>query len=141
MAQAEWVARVDLAAAYRLAALNGWDDTIHTHISATVPGEPDAYLINPFGLLFDEVCASNLVKVSVRGDKLDDSPHPVTTLAPGQPDRFCHPRRGTRGAPRCRLCAASAYPLGHGLVHAARWPASHQPGRDALARTPRAPRV
>lgn len=77
MAQAEWVARVDLAAAYRLAALNGWDDTIHTHISATVPGEPDAYLINPFGLLFDEVCASNLVKVSVRGDKLDDSPHPV----------------------------------------------------------------
>jgi ribulose-5-phosphate 4-epimerase/fuculose-1-phosphate aldolase len=73
----EQAARVDLAAAYRLAALDGWDDTIHTHISATVPGEPGAYLINPFGLLFDEVCASNLVKVSVRGEKLDDSPHAV----------------------------------------------------------------
>ncbi len=73
----EWAARVDLAAAYRLAALNGWDDTIHTHISATVPGAPQAYLINPFGLLFEEVCASNLVKVSVHGEKLDDSPHPV----------------------------------------------------------------
>lgn len=73
----EWSARVDLAAAYRLAALNGWDDTIHTHISATVPGEPDAYLINPFGLLFDEVCASNLVKVNVQGEKLGDSPHAV----------------------------------------------------------------
>jgi ribulose-5-phosphate 4-epimerase/fuculose-1-phosphate aldolase len=70
---------VDLAAAYRLAALNGWDDTIHTHISATVPGEPQAYLINSFGLLFDEVRASNLVKVSVRGEKLDDSPHAVNS--------------------------------------------------------------
>lgn len=74
---AEQAARVDLAAAYRLAALNGWDDTIYTHISAAVPGEEGVYLINPFGLLFDEVCASNLVKVNTRGEKLDDSPYDV----------------------------------------------------------------
>jgi len=77
MTEAEQATRVDLAAAYRLAALNGWDDTIYTHISAAVPGEAGAYLINPYGLLFEEVCASNLVKVNTRGEKLDDSPHPV----------------------------------------------------------------
>ncbi|MBU0589811.1 MAG: class II aldolase/adducin family protein [Gammaproteobacteria bacterium] len=74
---AEQAVRVNLAAAYRLAALNGWDDTIYTHISAAVPGEEGVYLINPFGLLFDEVCASNLVKVNTRGEKLDDSPYDV----------------------------------------------------------------
>jgi len=74
---AEWATRVDLAAAYRLAALNGWDDTIYTHISAAVPDEPGAYLINPYGLLFEEVCASNLVKVDTQGRKLDDSPYAV----------------------------------------------------------------
>lgn len=53
--------RVDLAAAYRLAALAGWDDTVYTHLSARVPGRSGVYLINEFGLGFDEVCASNLV--------------------------------------------------------------------------------
>lgn len=77
MTDAERATRIDLAAAYRLAARNGWDDTIYTHISAAVPGEEGAYLINPYGLLFEEVCASNLVKVDTRGRKLDDSPHPV----------------------------------------------------------------
>lgn len=77
ISDAEWATRVDLAAAYRLAALNGWDDTIYTHISAAVPDEPGVYLINPYGLLFEEVCASNLVKVNTRGQKLDDSPHSV----------------------------------------------------------------
>lgn len=77
MTDAEHATRIDLAAAYRLAARNGWDDTIYTHISAAVPGEEGAYLINPYGLLFEEVCASNLVKVDTRGRKLDDSPHPV----------------------------------------------------------------
>jgi ribulose-5-phosphate 4-epimerase/fuculose-1-phosphate aldolase len=77
MSEAERATRVDLAAAYRLAALNGWDDTIYTHISAAVPGEEGAYLINPYGLLFSEVTASNLVKVDTQGRKLDDSPHAV----------------------------------------------------------------
>jgi ribulose-5-phosphate 4-epimerase/fuculose-1-phosphate aldolase len=63
--------RVDLAAAYRLAALAGWDDTVYTHLSAAVPGEPGLYLINEFGLGFDEVCASNLVKVDLHGRVVD----------------------------------------------------------------------
>ena len=69
--------RVDLAAAYRLAALNGWDDTVYTHFSAIVPGEPGVYLINAFGLGFDEVRASNLVKVDVAGRVIDGSGRPV----------------------------------------------------------------
>ena len=55
--------RIDLAAAYRLASQRGWDDTIYTHLSASVPGEPGHYLINPFGARFDEITASSLVKV------------------------------------------------------------------------------
>jgi ribulose-5-phosphate 4-epimerase/fuculose-1-phosphate aldolase len=65
--------RTDLAAAFRLAALNGWDDTVYTHLSASVPGEPGTYLINPFGLMFDEVTASNLVKVDRTGRVVDGS--------------------------------------------------------------------
>lgn len=65
---AEWQARVDLAACYQLCALYGWDDGIYTHISATVPGEPGHYLINPFGMRFNEVRASNLVKVDGDGN-------------------------------------------------------------------------
>ena len=65
--------RIDLAAAYRLAALNGWDDTVYTHLSASVPGQPGVYLINEFGLGFDEVRASDLVKVDVAGRVVDGS--------------------------------------------------------------------
>jgi len=65
--------RIDLAAAYRLAALQGWDDTIYTHLSAAVPGEPGVYLINAFGLCFEEVTASNLVKVNLQGEVVDGS--------------------------------------------------------------------
>jgi ribulose-5-phosphate 4-epimerase/fuculose-1-phosphate aldolase len=64
----EWVTRVHLAACYRLCALNQWDDLIYTHISAAIPGEPDHYLINPFGMQFDEITASNLLKVNLRGE-------------------------------------------------------------------------
>ncbi len=65
--------RSDLAAAFRLAALNGWDDTIYTHLSASVPGEPGVYLLNEFGLGFEEVTASSLVKVDVAGRVVDGS--------------------------------------------------------------------
>jgi ribulose-5-phosphate 4-epimerase/fuculose-1-phosphate aldolase len=65
--------RADLAAAYRLAALNGWDDTVYTHLSATVPGEPGHYLINPFGALFEEITAGDLVKVNLQGQVVDGS--------------------------------------------------------------------
>ncbi len=77
VSDAEWNARLDLAAAYRLSAQRGWDDIIFTHISVSVPDEPGAYLINPYGYLFEEVCASNLVKVNTRGEKLDDVPFSV----------------------------------------------------------------
>jgi len=69
--------RIDLAAAYRMAALNGWDDTVYTHLSASVPGEPGHYLLNPFGATFDEITASSLVKVNVRGEVVDGSNSPV----------------------------------------------------------------
>lgn len=73
----EWKTRVDLAAAYRLVAANGWDDLIFTHISARVPGTEDEFLINPFGLMFDEVTASNLVKINGKGEKVSPSPYAV----------------------------------------------------------------
>lgn len=73
----EWQVRVDLAAAYRLVALFKWDDLIFTHISARVPGQGHAFLFNPYGMMFEEITASSLVKVDVDGRKLDDSPYPV----------------------------------------------------------------
>ncbi len=65
--------RVDLAAAYRLAAQRGWDDTVYTHLSAALPDEPGCYLINPFGARFDEITASSLVKVNQHGEVIDGS--------------------------------------------------------------------
>ena len=73
----EWQTRVELAAAYRLVALFGWDDLVFTHISARVPGEPGAFLINPYGWLFEEITASSLVKVDAQGQKLTDNPFPI----------------------------------------------------------------
>lgn len=72
----EWATRVDLAACYRLIAHFGWDDLIFTHISARVPGTHD-FLINPYGLMFEEVTASNLVRVDLKGDKTIDSPYDI----------------------------------------------------------------
>ncbi len=69
----EWQARVDLAACYRLVENLGWGDLIYTHISAKVPGT-EHYLVNAFGLSFDEVTASNLVKVDLQGNILDETP-------------------------------------------------------------------
>jgi len=73
--EAEWKARVDLAAAYRLVALHGWDDLIFTHISARVPGADHHFLLNPYGMMFEEVTASSLVKIDLKGNKVMDSPH------------------------------------------------------------------
>ncbi len=68
----EWQARVDLAALYRLFVRYGWTDLIYTHISARVPDEPDRYLINSYGLFFDEITASSLLKVDFDGNVVDD---------------------------------------------------------------------
>ena len=67
----EWAVRVDLAACYRLIARFGWTDMIYNHISARVPGRHDRFLINAFGLLYEEVCASNLVTVDLAGNVVD----------------------------------------------------------------------
>lgn len=75
VSQAEWQARVDLAAAYRLVAFHGWDDLIFTHISARVPGADHHFLLNPYGMMFEEVTASSLVKIDLAGNKVMDSPH------------------------------------------------------------------
>ena len=77
VSEAEWRQRVDLAAAYRLVALYGWSDLVFTHISARVPGPEHHFLINPYGLMFDEITASSLVKVDQACNKLIDSPFPV----------------------------------------------------------------
>ncbi len=73
----EWAVRVDLAAAYRLVALYGWDDLIFTHLSARVPGPEHHFLINPYDMMFEEITASSLVKVDVDGNPVMPTAHPV----------------------------------------------------------------
>ena len=73
----EWQLRCDLAACYRLVARYGWTDLVFTHISARLPGPEHHFLINPYGLLFEEVTASSLVLVDQEGEKVRESPLPV----------------------------------------------------------------
>jgi ribulose-5-phosphate 4-epimerase/fuculose-1-phosphate aldolase len=73
----EWSARVELAALYRLVALQGWDDLIYTHISARIPGPDHHFLINPYGMLFEEITASCLVKVDMDAKILQDTPYEI----------------------------------------------------------------
>ena len=73
----EWKLRVDLAAAYRLVSLYGWSDLVFTHISARIPGPEHHFLINPYGLLFEEITASSLIRIDQQCNKLHDSPFPV----------------------------------------------------------------
>ena len=73
----EWATRVDLAACYRLVARFGWDDLVFTHISARVPGPEHHFLINPYGMFFEEITASSLVKVDQEANKVMESPYEV----------------------------------------------------------------
>ncbi|PAV26619.1 class II aldolase [Tamilnaduibacter salinus] len=73
----EWQLRVDLAAAYRLIALYGWDDLIFTHISVRIPGDEHHFLINPYGMMFDEITASSLVRIDQDGNKLNPDDYDV----------------------------------------------------------------
>ncbi len=77
VSEEEWKLRVDLAACYRLVAHYGWSDLVFTHISARIPGPEHHFLINPYGLMFDEITASSLVKIDQSCNKLIDSPFPV----------------------------------------------------------------
>jgi ribulose-5-phosphate 4-epimerase/fuculose-1-phosphate aldolase len=97
----EWKVRVDLAACYRLVAHYGWDDLIFTHISARVPGPETHFLINPYGMMFDEITASSLVKIDLRGNKVADSPTTSTRRA-SRSTSAVHEARTTRIA--CCIC-------------------------------------
>ena len=77
VSEAEWQARVDLAALYRLVALYGWDDLIFTHISARIPGPEHHFLINPYGLFFEEMTASALVKIDLDGEIIQDTEYAI----------------------------------------------------------------
>lgn len=79
--ESEWKARVDLAACYRLIAQLGLDDMIYNHISLRVPGRPGEFLLNPYGLTFDEITASSLVRIDLQGRKLEDTPYEVNAAA------------------------------------------------------------
>lgn len=72
----EWQTRLDLAAAYRLVALFRWEDLVYTHISARIPGT-EHYLINPYGMMFDEITASSLVKIDIDGNILQETPYAI----------------------------------------------------------------
>lgn len=97
MSTEEWQARVDLAACYRLIALNGMDDMHATHISSRVPGEGHYFLINPYGLLFSQVKASNLVKIDLDGNIVEETPYVInpagfvihSAIHAGRPDANC----------------------------------------------------
>ena len=74
---AEWDARCELAAAFRIAASLGWTDMLGTHFSLRVPGKKDEFLINPYGLLFEEITASSLIRIDTEGNKLSQSEYEV----------------------------------------------------------------
>ena len=77
----EWAVRTDLAAAYRAVAMFGWDDLVFTHISARVPGPDHHFLINPYGMFFEEITASSLVKIDLAGRKVMESPFEINPRA------------------------------------------------------------
>jgi ribulose-5-phosphate 4-epimerase/fuculose-1-phosphate aldolase len=99
---AEWQARQDLAACYRIFEHLGWGESIYNHISVAVPGEDDTFLINPFGLLYDEVTASNLVKIDVEGNNVGPSQYMVNKAGFTQHAYF-HKHLGTRATAICHV--------------------------------------
>jgi ribulose-5-phosphate 4-epimerase/fuculose-1-phosphate aldolase len=97
MSAEEWQLRLELAACYRLFAFLGWFEMIYNHITVRVPGPEPQYLINPFGLNYEEVTARNLVKVDTKGKVLDGSTHPInlagfiihSAIHSARPDAHC----------------------------------------------------
>ena len=123
VAAEEWQLRCDLAACYRLAALYGWSDLVFTHISAKLPasvsGDAHHFLINPYGLMFDEITASSLVKVDDKCNKLIDSPFPVnpagfvihSAVHEARPDAGCVLHTHTRAGVAVSAQAAGVLPI------------------------------
>ena len=119
----EWQLRCDLAACYRLVALYGWSDLVFTHISAKLPtsvsGEAHHFLINPYGLMFDEITASSLVKVDDKCNKVIDSPFPVnpagfiihSAVHEARPDALCVLHTHTRAGVAVSAQAGGVLPI------------------------------
>ncbi len=115
----EWQLRCDLAACYRLAAAYGWSDLVFTHISARVPGDDHSFLINPYGLMFDEITASSLVLVDQHGDKRRESPFPVnpagfvihSTIHAARDDAQCVMHTHTRAGVAVSAQAGGVLPI------------------------------
>ncbi|RYX95370.1 MAG: class II aldolase/adducin family protein [Comamonadaceae bacterium] len=117
----EWQLRTDLAACYRLVAMYGWSDLVFTHITAKLPesvsGPDHQFLINPYGLMFDEITASSLVKVDMQCNKLHDSPFPVnpagfvihSAVHEARPDAGCVLHTHTR-------CGVAVSAQKHGIL-------------------------
>ena len=125
---AEWETRVDLAACYRLVDLYGMTDLHLNHISARVPGNEEHFLINPFGMMYEEITASSLIKVDLDG-KIISNTNPTT--ASTSPGYVIHSAIHAR-APRCRLRAAHPHQRRHGGVGAQVRPAAADADGDAL---------
>ncbi|MEC3951199.1 class II aldolase/adducin family protein [Sphingobium sp. HWE2-09] len=119
MSAAEWEARQQLAACYRIFDHMGWSELIYNHITLRVPGEDDAFLINPFGLGYDEVTASNLVKIDIDGQVLYGSPYPVNRAGFMQhslfhrhlPDAHCIIHTHTTAGMAVSSCAEGLRPI------------------------------
>lgn len=123
----EWQTRVDLAACYRLIAMYGWDDLVFTHISARVPGPDEHFLINAYGLLFEEMSASSLVKVDLEGSIVMETPYSInpagftihSAVHAARPDVGCvlhtHTRAGVAVSAQAEgllpISQASLFPL------------------------------
>ena len=120
----EWQLRCELAAAYRLCAQLGWHELIYNHITARVPGS-EHFLINPFGLMYREVTASNLVKIDLQGRKVDDSPHPVnpagfivhSAVHAARPDVVCVMHTHTTAGQVVSCQKQGLLPLSLSLIH------------------------
>jgi ribulose-5-phosphate 4-epimerase/fuculose-1-phosphate aldolase len=124
MTDAEWQARCDLAALYRIVHHFGWTDTINTHFSARVPGEPNAFLINRYGEMFDEITASSLIKMDMRGNLLGEAgPYNDAgfTIHSGvykaRPDANCVTHTHTRAGAGVSLLAEGLRPISQDALH------------------------
>ena len=115
----EWQLRCDLAACYRLVAAYGWSDLVFTHISARVPGTDHSFLINPYGMMFDEVTASSLILVDQEGNKRSESPFPVnragfvihSAVHAAREDAMCVLHTHTRAGVAVSAQAAGVLPI------------------------------
>ena len=125
----EWQARCELAAAYRLCALYGWTDLNNTHLSLRVPGTTDHFLLNPFGMFFEEITASSLIKVDGNGNLLGESDYPMNpagfvihgAIHMSGDDRHCVVHTHSRYGTAVSMQAQGLLPAGHKALTLAPW--------------------